>query len=299
MPNQINQASFGSFRFVLDPLEPRLLMDAKYSVIDLEQRGLYGYGIDNAGTLYSSGYKADGSFILFRMSCLGYSDVTAVQDPSSGQYISPPPTNASGVSVEHDGPQIFFRHDGTTIKTITLPNNQMHAMYLDINDDGVIVGTIFRSGSRTPTPFVSQNDVLINLNTLIPVDSNWLILYATGINNQGQIVAQAQYDGGDNQAVLLNPVWLPDPFAACASPNSPRPPTPFDDATAKPPIPRGHDGNNIEGSNTADENLITTRSDSPAVNASLTNTVNPLAADDLLSSPDPPFPLNNAPDPLA
>ena len=65
-----------------------------------------------------------------------------------------------------------------------------------INDNGVIVGG----------PLIYSGGTLQNLNNLIPAGSPYQINYATGVNNNGQIVANA-YDTTTYQtrALLLNP----------------------------------------------------------------------------------------------
>jgi hypothetical protein len=59
-----------------------------------------------------------------------------------------------------------------------------------INDSGVMAG-----GS-----LIDSGGTVQDLNSLIPASSRYQITYATGINDNGQIVAQA-----GNAAVLLNP----------------------------------------------------------------------------------------------
>jgi len=65
-----------------------------------------------------------------------------------------------------------------------------------VNDSGVIVGG----------QFVYSGGTLQNLNNLIPAGSGYQILNATGINNNGQIVANATDTAtGQTHALLLNP----------------------------------------------------------------------------------------------
>lgn len=65
-----------------------------------------------------------------------------------------------------------------------------------INDSGAIVGG----------PFVDTNGTLQNLNTLIPAGSGYQIQDATGINDNGQIVANATDTAtGQTHALLLTP----------------------------------------------------------------------------------------------
>jgi probable HAF family extracellular repeat protein len=65
-----------------------------------------------------------------------------------------------------------------------------------VNDSGVIVGG----------QFVYSNGTLQNLNTLIPAGSGYQIQNATGINDNGRIVANATDTAtGQTHALLLNP----------------------------------------------------------------------------------------------
>jgi probable HAF family extracellular repeat protein len=65
-----------------------------------------------------------------------------------------------------------------------------------VNDNGVIVGG----------QFVYSNGTLQNLNNLIPAGSRYQIQNATGINDNGQIVANADDTAsGQTHALLLNP----------------------------------------------------------------------------------------------
>jgi hypothetical protein len=64
-----------------------------------------------------------------------------------------------------------------------------------INDNGMMVG-----GSSIDSAGTVQD-----LNNLIPANSGDKITYATGINANGQIVAQASDATSSNAAVLLNP----------------------------------------------------------------------------------------------
>lgn len=65
-----------------------------------------------------------------------------------------------------------------------------------INDNGVMVGG----------PSIDSGGTVQNLNTLIPAGSPYQIQDATGINNNGQIAANAiDTATGQNHALLLNP----------------------------------------------------------------------------------------------
>ena len=65
-----------------------------------------------------------------------------------------------------------------------------------VNDSGMIVGGAF----------VYSNGTLQNLNNLIPPGSGYQIQSATRINDNGQIVANAEDTAtGQTHALLLNP----------------------------------------------------------------------------------------------
>jgi len=68
-----------------------------------------------------------------------------------------------------------------------------------INDSGQIAGTCGLTG-----PCVSSNGTLQDLNDLIPGGSPYVIDYATGVDDNGQIVAKAQ----DTATSQLNTLLL-------------------------------------------------------------------------------------------
>jgi probable HAF family extracellular repeat protein len=57
----------------------------------------------------------------------------------------------------------------------------------DINNKGQVVGG---SGGKA---FIWQDGKMTDLNKLIPPDSGWLLVTATGINDAGQIVGVGTY----------------------------------------------------------------------------------------------------------
>jgi probable HAF family extracellular repeat protein len=68
---------------------------------------------------------------------------------------------------------------------------------LAINDRGQVVGS---SGTTAPEPasdhaFLWNRSTMVDLNDLIPADSNWILQSATGINNRGQITGYGTRDG--------------------------------------------------------------------------------------------------------
>jgi probable HAF family extracellular repeat protein len=81
-----------------------------------------------------------------------------------------------------------------------------------INDQGQVVGESGTS-SGSLRPFLWQEGVMTDLNSLVSNGSGWTLLNATAINNGGQIVGN-----GTNPAGLLHGYLLtPDPPATRSS----------------------------------------------------------------------------------
>ena len=83
--------------------------------------------------------------------------------------------------------------------------------FADINDTGLAVGTLTRvikTGFAVydePDPFVFSGGRIHNLNSLIPVESEWDLEHAAAVNASGQIVGSGWYKG-EWHGFLLTPV---------------------------------------------------------------------------------------------
>jgi probable HAF family extracellular repeat protein len=77
-----------------------------------------------------------------------------------------------------------------------------------INNRGQVVGSTFNSGNWS-RGFIWQDNVMTDLNTFIPRDSNLFIIAASNINERGQISGMATVltgpDTGKIHAILLTP----------------------------------------------------------------------------------------------
>ena len=107
--------------------------------------------------------------------------------------------------------QPFFWENGSMRGLGTLEGNDGEAS--GINDAGVVVGwSMGAEGSRAFIWDKNSTAGMVNLNELIPEDSGWILVAATAINNQGQIVGYGFQNGGSNeQAFLLTPVAQENP----------------------------------------------------------------------------------------
>jgi probable HAF family extracellular repeat protein len=81
-----------------------------------------------------------------------------------------------------------------------------------INNTGQIVGTaVFAQTQYHPpkpgkrVPFISTSGGLVDLNTLIPPGTGFILTDAVGINDSGQILCDANNASGNEHAVLLTP----------------------------------------------------------------------------------------------
>ena len=85
----------------------------------------------------------------------------------------------------------FIYQDGV-MTALPVPSSESYAG--DINDSGVVVGTMRAPGGvGNYRAYIYADGVVTNLNNLIPPGSGLDLIYATGINNAGQIVGVA-YD---------------------------------------------------------------------------------------------------------
>ncbi len=73
----------------------------------------------------------------------------------------------------------------------------------DVNNADQVVGDATFAGNSVA--FLWQNDVMADLNTLIPSTSGWLLDNARSINERGEIVGQG-YRAGQTRAFLLKPL---------------------------------------------------------------------------------------------
>jgi len=103
----------------------------------------------------------------------------------------------------------LWQPDGTFTSLGTLPG-QAASQATGINSKGQVVGSTFDAGVDWSGGFIWQNNVMTDLNTLIPADSNLCIINASNINERGQIDGMAFVHSGphagDIHSILLTPV---------------------------------------------------------------------------------------------
>lgn len=165
-------------------------------------------GINSSGQITGSSIIANFPFYrpayLYENGTMTEIGMVAGHDNANAHAI-----NDAGVVVGESGTSVAFKYENGQMISLGAINGRTAA--LDINNDGVIVGV---SGSTSPNPiaFVYRDGEMLDLNTLIPQDSGWVLQNANGINDLGQIVGWGLYNG-EERAFLLTPV-VPEPGTA-------------------------------------------------------------------------------------
>ncbi|MEQ8963705.1 MAG: PEP-CTERM sorting domain-containing protein, partial [Coleofasciculus sp. C2-GNP5-27] len=89
-----------------------------------------------------------------------------------------------------------------------------------LNNSAHVVGYAYVLDSSRIAPFLWENGVMIDLNSLIPADSGWELFIANDINDVGQITGIGLMNG-TARPVLLNPVSdptaVPEPLTLLGS----------------------------------------------------------------------------------
>ena len=97
-----------------------------------------------------------------------------------------------------------FIHDNGSMTAIPVPS--VDAQAADLNDSGVVVGTMKASGGLSNNhAWVYQDGVVTNLNALVVPGSGLHVAFAYAINNVGQIAGVAVDAQGFSHGVLLTP----------------------------------------------------------------------------------------------
>ena len=98
-----------------------------------------------------------------------------------------------------------FLYENGVMTALPVPSLEAYAG--DINDSGVVVGTMRAAGGFSKFhAYIYADGVATNLNSLVPAGSGLHLAYGNAINNSGQIVGTAFDSQGRYHAFLLTPV---------------------------------------------------------------------------------------------
>jgi probable HAF family extracellular repeat protein len=175
----------------------------------------YPADINNAGQAVGSSYHPDMTPLgLMQHAFLWENGVTfdlglLPGDEDSGASA----INSHGVIVGSSGrtdPDTYestyrpFIYQHGAMAPIPAPSSEAYGG--DINDFGVVVGTMRAGNAVTPWhAWIYENGVVTNLNSLKPSGTGLHLAYATAINNAGQIVGVAYDAQARYHAFLLTP----------------------------------------------------------------------------------------------
>jgi probable HAF family extracellular repeat protein len=97
-----------------------------------------------------------------------------------------------------------FIYANGQMTAIPVPGTEAFAS--DVNDDGVVIGTMRAGGAVTPWhAWIYKDGVVTNLNAVKPTGSGLHLAFANAINNDGQIAGVAMDAQGRYHAFLLTP----------------------------------------------------------------------------------------------
>ena len=157
---------------------------------------------------YSYSTSSPSSSRAFRWTAAGGMQDLGVGNGSYAQAI-----NASGavVGFSGGGADAFLWTAPGTVQT--LADYGGDAAAYGINSSGLIVGQVQTApAASTYVAALWQGGSLIDLNTLLPASSGWVLQYASAINDAGQITGYGTYNG-EYRAFLLT-ADIPEPASA-------------------------------------------------------------------------------------
>ena len=164
-----------------------------------------GAGINDSGQIVGSASFANGHVHGFLYSAGKTTDLgTFGGIDSAANAINDGGQVVGWSDLSSEAGHAFLYSGGKTTDLGTLPKS-VGSSATSINNAGAIVGYAYYGthvGQRRAVIYTAHGPV--DLNTLIPVGSGWLLLQANGINDAGQIVGTGQINN-NIRAFLLTP----------------------------------------------------------------------------------------------
>lgn len=169
------------------------------------------YGINTSGQVAGSSMMAGGTFHAFFSSNGSLQDLGTLGGANSYGMALNAAGQIVGSAQNAQGYSTAFKWDGQHMVGLgTLGGSQSYGY--GINSAGDVVGYSWTADGVTHG-FVAIDGVMLDLNSLLPLGADWTIDAAYGINDAGQIIADATRNG-QHFAVELNPLLTtPEPSA--------------------------------------------------------------------------------------
>jgi probable HAF family extracellular repeat protein len=174
----------------------------------------YGYGINATGHVTGSAQVVSGNNHAFISNDDGsLNDLGTLGGTESvGEAINNL-GRVTGSAQLANGDTHAFVTD-TTGELIDLHGIGKWSSSFDINDAGQIVGAFtFGDASSPRRAFVTDNGIMLELNTLIASNMGWNLTSAYGINDLGQITGVGVNPDGLTHSFVLTPAAVPVPAA--------------------------------------------------------------------------------------
>lgn len=176
----------------------------------------YAYGINDLGQVVGSTPKNNSASAFLWDSTKGLQDlgisgaatdinnksqIVGFENPSNVPY---PAVLSIGLFSVNNGTDAFFLDSTGDKQDIgvlgTNSDGNSYSIANRINDEGQVVG--LSSNGNGNHAFLWSNNVLTDLNNLIPADSGWTLENATDINDTGYIIGSGQINGQTHAFVL-------------------------------------------------------------------------------------------------
>ena len=162
------------------------------------------YGVNSSGEVAGTSSIVGGAFRAFfsngsglvNLGTLGGANSHATAINNAGQVVGNAQTSQGYANA-------FVWQNGTMTGLGTLGGSQSYAS--GINDAGAVVGYSWTSGDLATDGFIDLAGVMLDLNSLIPVNSGWSIGAAYGINDLGDILGTGTFNG-QSYALELQPL---------------------------------------------------------------------------------------------
>jgi probable HAF family extracellular repeat protein len=170
-------------------------------------------GINDSGIVVGQSYSPIGIRAFRWDSDNGMQDLGTLGGDISGANAINSQGHIVGGAARADEYDVAFFYDGNNMIDIGQPSPSSSAAEA-INDSDQIVGTMRVLGTISEHGFVYADGQMQDLNGLIPPDSGFIVTFAHGINNAGQIVGVALDVRNHEHAVLLTPDGTGSPHGA-------------------------------------------------------------------------------------
>jgi probable HAF family extracellular repeat protein len=169
------------------------------------------YSINASGQTAGASMTGGGTFHAFFSNGGTMQDLGTLGGANSYGMALNDAGKVTGSAQTASGYSTAFVWDGQQMKSLgTLGGTQSYGYGIDSNGD--VVGYSW-TGDGVTHGFLYSDGVMIDLNALLEIGSGWTIDGAYGINDAGQILAQATHDG-QRFAIELNPTLAtPEPAA--------------------------------------------------------------------------------------